>query len=255
MMIPMVQWRKIGEVSIFELQGIFTSPWVDRAKEEILEMIKECPTRGLLLNLKQVEKIDSEGAEAILEMVRRKTRCAILGRNLATYFVAERMKAAEEIPIFNEEKDAIAYFEKEFVSSGKDAFMERRRFPRLKTAVPVEVFLEDYDGPRPCFKAVVTNLTPVGVHCYFLDAETENQARRTLDPFDFKTLRLHLHLTAKTTLEIPGKLLRTEEDDSRALGIAVEFYSLNSEEKNQIQFFLKNKKENQKGAHKHEPCD
>lgn len=235
-MVPRLHWRKIGGVSIFELHGVFAEPWVDHKREEMTEILGENLSEGLVLNLREVERVDRPGAETILEMVRKAPKGGILGHNLSAYFVAEHMNPGEPIPIFERDREAVGYFRKELALAGGEGTGERRRFPRIKTALPVDFELKD--GERSFFfEAAVLNLSEGGLYAEFLDSKMEELASRTLNPFDLKMLNIRLRIE-EDLLKMEGKVLRTGEESGELGGAAVEFYNLGAREGERIREFL-----------------
>ncbi|MBI4115793.1 MAG: PilZ domain-containing protein [Candidatus Omnitrophica bacterium] len=241
-MIPKLFTRKIGSVEILELRGLFADPWPGRMNETFNKVFEQDKPSGVLLNLREVEKIDHSGAEVILKTARRSGKGGILGQNLSAYFVAEHMNPNEPIPIFEKEREAIEFFKKEFAFPEEDIPQERRSFPRLETAMPLELEYEDF-GESFFFEAVVTNLSEGGLYAYFLDSQTEELARRKLDPFDLKLLKLRFELSEKEAVEVEGKVIRASKDDfGLTQGIAMEFYSVRPEDGERISKFMKEKK-------------
>ena len=244
-MIPRLQWRRIGGVNIFELQGVFAEPWLTRNKQEMSAVLERHPASGLLINLREVERIDRLGAETVLNAARLTNKGGLLGQNLSTYFVAEHMNPNEPIAIFEKEKEAIGYFEKEFAEPDETTETEKRNFPRVRTALPVEIELKE-DKELFFFEAVVLNLSEGGFFGRFLDTKTEELASRMLDPFDLKMLKVRLSLNDGKILKTDGKLLRTKKDAPESGGVAVQFYHLCSEDKDRIRLFLAPGKETTK---------
>ena len=238
-MVSKMHSRKIGEVNIFELEGIFSSPWLNRPREEMKDLFQQSRANGVLFNLRQVEKIDHAGAELILETARKATKGGILGQNLSSYFVAEHMKPSESIPIFEKGLEAIEYFGREFANTQVKLPLnqEKRDFPRLKTALPAEFELKD-EGGLFVFETVVLNLSEGGFYGRFLDSKTEQLATRKLDPFDLKLLTVRLSFKDHPLLKMEGKILRTEKAFSVWGGIAIEFYNLETEDREKIRAFL-----------------
>jgi hypothetical protein len=132
-------------VDIFEVRGVFAEPWVKRISGEMNRTLEEDETKGLLFNVREVEKVDHPGAEAVLNVVRGRRKGGILGHNLSAYFIAEHMNPSEPIPIFAKGNEAIGYFGKEFAEGVKSPLEDRRRLPRTKTALPVEFELNNLD--------------------------------------------------------------------------------------------------------------
>jgi len=240
-MVPRFHARAIGEVDIFEIQGLFVEPWVQRIKGEMTRTLEEGGGSGLLFNVREVEKVDRSGAEAVLETLRSRSKGGILGHNLSAYFIAEHMSPQEPIPIFQSEREAIGYFAQEFAKGNKLPHGERRRLPRTKTALPAEFELKRLDEDFS-FSAVVTNLSTGGLYGYFLDSKTEELADRLLDPFDLKMFRVRLGGEGKGGIVVEGKVLRAERSFSEVQGIAVEFYNLQPEDEAKIEGLLREEK-------------
>ena len=236
-MVPKLQWRRIGGVNIFELQGVFAEPWLNRNKQEMAELLTVHPGSGLLINLREVERIDRLGAETILKAARQTQKGGILGQNLTTYFVAEHMSPNEPIPIFEKDKEAIGYFEREFAEADTLMELEKRRFPRIKTALSVEFELKN-EKESFYFEAVVLNLSEGGLFCRFLNSKAEELANRVLDPYDLKMLTIHLSLKNEKILKAEGKVLRAGKESMEMSGIALQFYNLTVQDKEKIKAFL-----------------
>lgn len=236
-MTPKLVSKKIGDVGIFELRGVFSNSWVPRITSEINHIMESNDCTGVLFNLRDMEKVDDFGAEAILRLARRHRKCGIWGHNLSAYFIAEHMNPHEPIPVFENGGEVIHFFAREFAAKGASAAKERRRFPRLQTALPVNIEVGDL-GQIFLFELVVTNLSEGGFFGYYLDTDTEELAHRVLDPFDLKMMKLTLRLGKNTTLEAEGKLLRSESEFSRTPGLAVEFYNLRGSAKETIRRHL-----------------
>ena len=234
-MIPRLQWRRIGGVNIFEIEGVFTEPWLNRNKEEMDNTLEEYPGTGLLMDLRDVERIDKRGVELILEIARMAKKRGVLGQNLSTYFVAEHMEPNKELSIFEKEQEAIRYFEVEFAEPEEGR--EKRKFPRIATGLPVEFELKE-DKDTFLFEAVILNLSEGGFFGRFLDTKTEELVRRVLDPYDLKMLKICLSLGGVKVLKTEGKILRSEKEMNESGGVAIEFYNLRSEDQARIRAFL-----------------
>lgn len=249
-MTPKLQTRRIGGVNIFELRGVYVDPSVSAIRQSMQRKMREEPGTGLLMNLKELERLDDSGAATILETARRSPKAGILGHNLSTYFVAEHMDPSEPIPIFEGETEAVGYFKKEFAEENPEAPARRRRFPRIRVALPLEFEFKDF-GETLRFEGVVTNLSEGGLFCYFLDTRNEELASRMLDPFDLKLMDVRLTLSEKESVRGQGKVIRTVEEDVDCQGLAMEFYNLAGGDKEKIKNFLKQQgEEPKKGARK-----
>lgn len=237
-MIPKVLFRKVGEVDVIELKGFVCEPWARRTGEQMTEILNGNPAQGLLLNMREVAKVDDEGAGIILETARKSQKSGILGRNLPVHYVVERMEDGDPVRIFPGNKDAVNYFSRELALAGEEIQKERRHCPRIQTALPVEFELKDFEAPF-FFEAVVTNLSEGGLYAHFLDFEMEELAGRTLNPFDLKLLEIRLSLLGGLEVTTEGKVLREDEERPGVRGAALEFYQLKASDLSLIRNFLK----------------
>ncbi len=231
-----LRWRKIGGVNIFELSGVFAGSELERNKTEMQTILKKNPSSGLLIDLREVEKIDLAGAQTILDAARQTHKGGILGQNLSAYYVAEQMEPNEPIPIFEKDREVINYFDREFAELDLNPEMEKRRFPRIATALPAELEFKDEKNIY-FFDTVVLNLSEGGFFGKFLDSKTEELASRLLDPYDLKMLKIRLSLRGKI-LRTEGKVLRAEAETTGASGVAIQFYNLRPEDREKVQVFL-----------------
>lgn len=237
-MIPRFKWRQIGEVNIFEFQGGLIEPWATRTNEKMNDMLLEHPAKSLLINLREMSKIDRAGAEALLENARIPSKKGILGRNLSSHFIAEQLSGGIQIPIFEKTDEAVFYFSHELAEVKEGRPFTRRRYPRIKTALPLEFELNNQERSFT-FEGVVTNLSLGGLYAEFIDSITEEAAERVLDPLDFKLLSLHLELPQNETIQVDAKVLRVGEGEmTERGGIAFSFYCLSSESHRKIEGFV-----------------
>ena len=240
-MTPLFEARRIGSVNIFEIRGAFAQPWVPRLKAQMTRSLQKNSAPALLLNVKDVEKMDEPGVMTVLKFLRERNKGAILGRNLPAYFIAEHMNPNESIPIFESGREAVEYFGREFVRGNQAMARERRRLARVKTALPVE-FEISHLGSSFIFEAVVTNLSEGGLFAFFLEGTSEELARRMLDPFDLKMIKIRLALDRNNRLEMEGKILRSGTDFSIRQGLAVAFYNVRPEDQARLHGFIEEPK-------------
>lgn len=230
--------RRIGEVNIFEVRGVFLGPPVQRIRQEMEEALESDPCEGLLFNVREMEKLDDSGAKAALDALRRPPKGGILGQNLSAYFIAEHMIPQESIPIFEKGCEAVEFFGKEFAHGKEDLAKEKRKFPRISTALPFELDIE-IEGESFLFEGLTANLGEGGLFANFLDSRTEELAERVIDPYDLKMFDVRLGTKADFLLEVHGKVLRMKKGFSELHGLAVEFYDLTEKDENRIREFLK----------------
>lgn len=231
-----LRWRKIGGVNIFELSGVFAGSEVEQNKSEMQSILQKNPSSGLLIDLREVVKIDLAAAQTILATARTINKGGILGQNLSAYYVAEQMEPNEPIPIFEKDREVINYFDREFAELDSNPELEKRQFPRIATALPAELELKD-ERNIYFFDVVVLNLSEGGLFGKFLDSKTEELATRLLDPYDLKMLKIRLSLGGKI-LRTEGKVLRAEAEATGASGVAIQFYDLRPEDREKVKVFL-----------------
>lgn len=248
-MIPKVLFRKVGAVDVIELKGFVCEPWARRTGEQMTEILDGNPAQGLLLNMREVAKVDDAGAGAILETVRKSKKSGILGHNLPVHYIVERMEEKDRVKILDKNSDTVNYFDRELAMAVDEIQKERRRYPRIQTALPVEFELKDFEAPF-FFEAVVTNLSEGGLYAQFLDSEMEELAGRTLNPFDLKLLEIRLSLPGGLQVTTEGKVLREKEEGSGVRGAALEFYQLKASDLSLIRDFLKQAGERETGEEK-----
>lgn len=202
------------------------------------EALDVSPSPGILFNLRLVEKVDRPGAELILKTAGRSQKRALLGKNLSSYYVSKRMNPNETLPIFEKDSETIQYFGEEFALSNTDVILlqEKRQFPRIKTALPLEIELKN-ENEDYLFEVMVLNLSEKGLFGRFLDSKTEELTRRILDPFDLKMLNLKLKMENQI-VEMNGKAIRLQKKEAEDGAIAVEFYNLQQESQEKLRRFI-----------------
>lgn len=232
-------WRRIGNVNIFEVQGELAGPLASRTHFEISQVMKQNPSSSVLLDLRQIENIDGPSAEVMVSALGNTKKSGILSGKSQLKTVFQQTDHGRHIPVFDNEYDAVLHFGREFAQykQGND---EKRKFPRLKTALPVEFEYRDPEQNQNfVFHAVATNLGGGGLYADFFDAKTQEFAQLALDPFDLKLLKIHLSLFDGKIVDTTGKVLRIGEEFPQTRGLAVEFYKLQEDDRMKIEGFLK----------------
>lgn len=235
-----LEWRKIGEVNILELEGIFSDPWSANGGSRISQHLEAHPASGLLINLRAVQRLDQHAAELLLGVLRKASKGGILGYNLPSYYVAEHMVPNEPIPVFEKENQAIRYFGKELAQASVDQTAEKRMFPRIPVALPLEFEFRDEEEKKTyAFEAIALNLSEGGLCAEFLDFKNERLFDHVLDPFDLRMLSIRLSLGEPQWLRMKGKLLRLQKTSPSRRIVGLEFYNLSAADKKQIGLYLK----------------
>jgi len=236
--LPQITRRRIGSVIILDIKGELVGPWALKAKESISKLISD-NIKNLIINLKELSTVDSLGVRAISENLNPAARNALISGKISVMEMFNQLKALHDIKVFQDENSVIDYFGKEFVDNDQNSplLIEKRAHKRLKTAVPLEFWYTDANGKKIAFRAIITDLSEGGLFAEYLDLETVDTINNKLDPYDLKMLELKIKLPGMNYIYASGKVLRTVISGEQ-LGLGIEFYKINEDDKNSISKFL-----------------
>lgn len=234
--IPQIVNRKIGTLEILDLKGDFVGPWAIRGREDIQRFVEINRPRNLLINLKDVETIDSLGVKAIMDNLGGGMKSGIVSGNYSVSEMFTRLAPSTDIRFFKDEDEVVHFFAEELVKerSGHIPVEEKRKFPRLKTAFPLEFMFTDGTGEKIVFRAIVTNLSEGGLYAEYLDLEPSSGNPKKIDPYDFKMLEMKIRLDDDTVITAEGKVVRTDLEGEQ-MGIAIQFYRISDDDKSKVQ--------------------
>ncbi|OGX04281.1 MAG: hypothetical protein A3G87_05510 [Omnitrophica bacterium RIFCSPLOWO2_12_FULL_50_11] len=234
-MIPQIGVRRIGQVAIVDVKGSFTGTWALREKAELTYQLTGEEERNVILNLRQLESLDTLGARTILECIPEGRKVGLLGGNQGVIELMSRVNSRNRFHFFEDEVEAISAFGEAFLEGTPP--QERRKSPRLRTALPLQFSYWD-EGYQIQFHAVVTNLNEQGLYAEYIDLDDSEQSLRLLHPYDLKTLRLRLSLPHGNVVEVESRVVhRTLDGDQVGIGIA--FEKIGAKEQTLIRRFLK----------------
>lgn len=235
--LPQISRRRIGSVVILDIKGELVGPWALKARDNIAQLMST-KSLNLIINLRELSTIDSLGVKAISENLNPDSRNALISGKISVMEMFSRLHALHDIKVFSDENSVIEFFGKEFVEHDEpNLFEEKRIHKRLKTAVPLEFWYADPNGKKIVFKAIVTDLSQGGLMAEYLDLETVDAVNQVIDPYDLKMLELKLKLPGYDYICASGKVLRTVMSGEQ-LGLGVEFYKIDDEDKKKITEFL-----------------
>lgn len=110
-----VDVRQAGSVVIVDLDGRLVSGVGDEVLREVMNELLAAGWKHILLNFRQVPRIDSAGIGELLASVhlaaRFECRVALLGAAGQVRRVLELSQVLPEIPVYDEEETAIASFQ------------------------------------------------------------------------------------------------------------------------------------------------
>lgn len=233
--IPQIINRRVGEVEILDLKGDFVGPWAIRGKEDIHRFIETNKPQNLLINLKDVETIDTLGVRAVMDNLGRGIKGGIVSGNYSLLEMFSEFVPEKEVQFFKGEEEVVKFFAEELVTEKTiSTIAEKRKFTRLKSACPMEFSYTDQDGEQILFRAIVTNISEGGLYAEYLDLEPSSGNPKKLDPYDFKMLDIKIKVPDEAEIRIEGKVLRTDFEGEQ-MGIAIQFYRLSEENKRRLE--------------------
>ncbi|MBU1864539.1 MAG: PilZ domain-containing protein [Candidatus Omnitrophica bacterium] len=234
--LPQITRRRIGSVVIIDIKGELVGPWALKAKESIAQLLSE-NIKNLIINIKELQTVDSLGVKAISENLHENSRNALISGKISVMEMFSRLNVLNNIKVFDDENGIISFFGKEFVENNNPPFIEKRNYSRLNTAIPLEFYYNDSHEQMIVFKAIVTDLSEGGLFAEYLDLETVDTVNKRLDPYDLKMLELKIKLPHHDYIYASGKVLRTIITGEQ-LGLGIEFYKIAREDKQIIIDFL-----------------
>ena len=226
--------KRIGKVQVFELYGDMKGSAASELGQGANKTLEgQNSSHCLIFNALRTETFDEGIAKIILERSKSATKSVLITRNP---FMVEKLfkeNPDHQVMIFERESDAVQYLGQE-LSDGENS-TERRLFPRLKVALPVQASYKNRAGKAMSFFSVAINLSLSGMFTLLMDETAEHDLRRNFDVFDFKMLQFILKLPNDASIIINGKMMYFHSGRS---GLGVEFHSLNEKSKIDLQRFL-----------------
>ncbi|HNV86741.1 MAG TPA: PilZ domain-containing protein [Candidatus Omnitrophota bacterium] len=236
--IPQIIKRKIGLVDIIDLQGAFVGPWALRGRDEIGQYLRGRSTKNLLVNLRNLLTVDSLGVKAITENLSPEVRSGLMTGNLSVMEMFYRVVREKALKFFKTDFEVVDYFGEDLVKWQESSFSEKRKHPRLRTALPLEFSSLDENGDPIVFHAIVTDLSEGGLLVEYLDIDQAFFGKTRLNPYDFHLLDMRIRLPGSVEILTKGKVKRTIMEGEQ-FGMGIEFSEIRDEDKQKIFEFLK----------------
>ena len=141
------------------------------------------------------------------------------------------------VHVFQNEEELIKHFGKYLVSDdqGPD---EKRKYARIHTALPLIFTCKGSNEETFRFHAVVTNLSEGGLFAEYLNLEDATKSQALVNPYELKMLDLEIKLLEGSAIVAKGKVVRRKLDGEQ-VGIGIEFYNIDEENKHKVKLFLK----------------
>lgn len=234
---PRVIRRKIGQLSIFDIQGDLIGPWAVRAEHEIRLLVSNEKDHAVILNLRPLQMIDSLGVKVIFKSLAQAARSGILTGSLSVMEMVEAYPDKPEIPVFRNEEELIRQFGAELVSNEACGDENKRKHWRMQTALPLVFGCETAQGDRVEFRAIITNLSEGGLFAEYIDLDDAVKSQSFVNPYELRMLEMSVKLPEQQLILVKGKVVRRKLDGDQ-VGIGIEFYEIDQESKDKIREFL-----------------
>jgi len=239
--VPQITNRSIGQVEIIDLKGDFVGPWAMKGRDEIQHFVEREKPKNLLINLKNVDSIDSLGVKAIVDNLDGDFKGGIVSGSYSVTEMFSRVEPPVRVQFFKDEEAVIEHFAEDLAKEGKGipSVQEKRNYPRLRTALPLHFsYTKEDTQEQVVFHAIITNLSEGGLYAEYLDMNPGAENILQLNPYDFKMMDLEIKFPNEQSIHVYGKVLRTDKEGEQ-LGIGIEFYQISKENQALIQEFIK----------------
>ena len=228
--------RNIGSVSIIDFKGDFVGHWVLRSQEKIISLMKSENKEKLVINLRPLEMIDSLGVKAILENLPKKDT-AVLSGNVSVMELFDSYEKSKSLRIFSNEEELVRHFGKDMVKPASEKKNDQRKYGRIQTALPLVFQCQNQDGEKFRFHAIVVDMSENGLFAEYIDLDEACESHSFTNPYELKMLDLEIKLPNRQTVQAHGKVVRRSLDGEQ-VGIGVEFYGINPEDREKIRAYL-----------------
>lgn len=221
---PHISRRSIGSVNIFDLYGEVDKSHLNGMHEYMESYIQACNFKNVILNIEKVSKAEKDAAEDLLSILEKTKKGALYSgmtdkiENFTFGFKNKKFK------VCGTQEDILKIFGKELVENEKTIdFNERRKAPRIKTALEAKIILKRPEVQDINSHAIITNMTEGGIFAEYLNLSSS----LSIDSIDsFKNIEVEVYFNNKKdgdgVIQKSGKILRIEFTGSQT-GIAIQF--------------------------------
>ena len=142
-MIPQVIKRKIGKVSIIDMNGSVTGLWTSRISAQLERAFQNLDGNPAVLNLRHVSDVDTLGLKSIFQVTSAHENLSILSGSREVMDFFKRYSGTQIFRILKDEEDLVHVYGSDLLE-GNSVDDEHRGSIRLHTALPVK-FSYGYD--------------------------------------------------------------------------------------------------------------
>jgi anti-anti-sigma regulatory factor len=233
-MIPQISKRKIGNVTVIDIKGEFTGHWALREEQGLKAEISSRHGSNTIINLKEMTSLDTVGARVIFESLASERDVGMLLGNENVMDVLNRFSELKRFRVYQNESDVVEAFGPELVACEQAA--ERRKYPRLFVALPIEFYRIDEEDPA-VFKAIVTNFSLGGCFAEYIDLKIAERSLERLNPYDIKLLHFTIALSRAMAVQGEGRVAHYRINGAQ-LGIGIEICKMDLKDQEEVKEFL-----------------
>ncbi len=204
--------RKRGSITILDLCGKIIGSRAFTLKEELFRL-KDTGVASVILNFQGVASIDSLGVMAITSALQAGLAIKITHLNTTCRQILEQNRAANVIPVFSTEEDALSN-----MVISKPVFKEMRIYKRINTNIPVEILIDDYSQ-----RGVLLNISEGGALVGYLDP-------LSVEPYSIRHINIMMKLPFIGSIELEGKPVRFGRTSEMHI-VGIELFSTEKSQK------------------------
>jgi anti-anti-sigma factor len=212
--------RQINSVAILEIEGDVVGSWVRKLQNQI-GTLKETGTNKIIMDMKEVNSIDSFGISVILTSI-KKDKVKIRFSNVR-YQVREMFDRSGIADIYDTKKEALESFGVS-CSQMRAVKLKKRKYARKYAVIPAEVWFINQESEKIFCNATITNISGGGVFLEYIDCNSKFK-KVNLE----ELLHTELELAIPDSLELAGLRARVARLDRQIeqIGLGVEFTKVN----------------------------
>ncbi len=235
-MIPQVIKRKIGKVSIIDMNGSVTGLWTSRISAQLERAFQHLDGNPAVLNLRHVTDVDTLGLKSIFQVTSSHENLSILSGSREVMDFFKCYSGNQSFQILKDEEDLVNVYGSALLE-GSAVDDEHRGSIRLQTALPVK-FSYGYDLTGKECVGIVSNINEKGFYIEYIDILSVEASLTELNPYDIQTLDFTLSLSGGKSVSGSGKVLHWQlSQDQFGIGVIIE--EMNEEDVKRFSEFVK----------------
>lgn len=215
--------REIGSVVVFDLSGRLEGGKGDELRDTLESEIQKENHINVILNLQGIESSDEITLRKVLVTLERPVRKAIFCDSDEVFKNLRETYLSGDIPITKSEEEIVGLFGAYLLEKEKRVGKrDRRRNPRMKVAIPVDLDFQTSSGGPLNTKAIVTNVSEGGIFAEYLNWKSALEVKKLEGAKNVGVKVIFRHPKTKNTAEINGAIVRVEDTNDQ-IGLAVQY--------------------------------